>query len=264
MCLISFAYQAGGETPFLLAANRDEFHERPTLPAGYWPDAPHVLGGRDLRGGGSWFALTTNGRIAMLTNFREGRKENPDAPSRGELVSRFVLEDMSPAQYLEQLIENGPAYNGFNLVFGYYHQLWYFSNRGGTPGRLEGGTYGLSNHLLNTPWPKVNIARNVVQASPKQKRVDMKALGEAFYDTREAPDHLLPDTGVGIEWERILSPVFISGDTYGSRATTLLRISKTGKVEFKEITFAPKGKWISEVYHTFELPVEETQLVKET
>ena len=194
----------------------------------------------------------------MITNFREGLKEKSEAPSRGELVSRFVLNDMTPAQYLLELEEKGAAYNGFNLVFGYPYQLWYFSNRGNTNGILRPGLFGLSNHLMNTPWPKVEKARNVLQGSESGSIRDLDALGEAFFDTREAPDHMLPDTGVGLEWERFLSPMFISGEAYGSRATTLLRITNLGNVDFKEITFAPKGKRVSEVHHSLQLGSIET------
>ncbi|WP_298266473.1 NRDE family protein [Geobacter sp.] len=238
MCLILFALEAHPRYRLVLAANRDEFYDRPTAPASFWDDAPQVLAGRDLTGGGTWCGITTGGRIAAVTNYRDPRTYREGAPSRGRLVADFLRGEMTPAALLERLHREGNSYNGFNLIFGDGSELLYFSNRGALPARVPAGIHGLSNHLLDTPWPKV--ARGKEALAKLLAARDEPAPDDLFAilaDRTPAPDHLLPDTGVGPERERLLSPLFIATPTYGSRSSTVILIGRDNTCTFVERSF---------------------------
>ena len=155
MCLAVLALHAVPGIPVLIAANRDEFHARPTLAAAQWPDAAGIYAGRDALAGGTWMGASSHGRYALVTNFREPGLNRADAPSRGALVERYLRGDEPPAEYMARVHDEGQAYNGFNLIVGDMEQAWYVSNRDGAPRRLVAGVYALSNHLLDTPWPKL-------------------------------------------------------------------------------------------------------------
>jgi uncharacterized protein with NRDE domain len=166
MCLILIAWQAHPDYPLVVAANRDEFFARPTAAAAFWPDAPQVLAGRDLEAGGTWLGVSRQRRFAALTNYREGGRQRVDARSRGALVADFLTSRASPVAYLTQLETAAAEYNGFNLVVGDGESLAYYSNRGdGQPRWLKPGIYGLSNHLLDTPWPKLASAKAAFAAA---------------------------------------------------------------------------------------------------
>lgn len=238
MCLILLACDVHPDFRLILAANRDEFYARPTSPAAFWDDAPQLLAGRDLKSGGTWLGITRAGRLAALTNYRDLRSYRPDAPSRGGLVSGFLRGTMSAAAYLAFLEREGSAYNDFNLIFGDLRRLSYFSNRGGRHAVLTPGVHGLSNEFLDSPWPKVNHGRDalaglVAAGSP----VGPEELFTILADRTMAPDHLLPDTGVGIERERLLSPLFIESPTYGTRSSTVILVDRMNRVTFCEQTF---------------------------
>ncbi|HEV2148447.1 MAG TPA: NRDE family protein [Longimicrobiaceae bacterium] len=224
MCLILLALDARPDYPLVVAANRDEFYTRPTAPAGWWDDAPGVLAGRDLRGGGTWMGVSRGGRFAAVTNYRDTLPVSPDAPSRGHLVGGFLRGGEAPEAYLRALEGRAGEYAGFNLLVGEGGRLWYFGNRGGEPPReLVPGVYGVSNALLDTPWPKVERGKAGLRAilgggGP----VDPEALFRLLWDAEPAADPLLPDTGVGIELERVLSSPFIRSPEYGTRASTVL------------------------------------------
>ena len=238
MCLILLAIDTHPDYHLILAANRDEFLDRPTAPASFWDDAPEVLAGRDLKGGGTWLGITTTGRLAALTNYRDLRSLRPDAPSRGGLVSDFLRGSMSAAAYLDYLEEKGSAYNDFNLVFGDMQSLNWFSNRGNRHALLSPGIHGLSNEFLDSPWPKVNLGREALERiAAAGGRVRPEELFTILADRTMAPDHLLPDTGVGIERERMLSPLFIASPGYGTRSSTVLLVDREGRVTFSERTF---------------------------
>lgn len=241
MCLILFAANSHPDYRLALAANRDEFYSRPAAPAAFWDDAPQLLAGRDLQAGGAWLGITTSGRFAAITNYREPGLFRQEAPSRGELVSGFLLGDMSPADYLSRLKTEGSLYNGFSLIFGDSDQLLYFSNRGNLPPAIPSGIHGLSNHLLDTPWPKVSRGRealNEILKSPAPP--DPEALLTLLADRAVPADNLLPDTGVGIEWERLLSTLFIKTADYGTRSSTILLIDRENRVTFLERNFNGK------------------------
>lgn len=238
MCLILFAYRSHPQYRLLVAANRDEFYARPTAPMAFWEEAPDVLAGRDLAAGGTWLGVTRQGRFAAITNYRDPRNVRPDAPSRGALVSRY-LQSQEPAwDYLNRLIPKAGDYNGFNLLLGDNGGLYYYSNQAGAPRRLSPGLYGLSNHLLDTPWPKVERGRqrlgNLLEQHPDPSPA---ALLELLTDRTPAPEEALPRTGVSLDWERILSPMFIASPDYGTRSSTVVRLATGGAVHVAEKTW---------------------------
>ena len=238
MCLILFAHDCHPAYRLVLAANRDEFYDRPTAPAAFWEDVPHLLAGRDLKVGGTWCGITTTGRVAAVTNYRDPAAHRPHAPSRGLLVSDFLRGSMTAENYLSELAENSPDYNGFNIICGTPERLWYYSNRGGAPAPVPAGVHGLSNRLLDTPWPKVVNGREALTDLLRHSNeIDADALFALLADRTTAPDHLLPDTGVGLERERLLSSLHISGTDYGTRSAIVLLVGRDGQVEFAEQTF---------------------------
>lgn len=242
MCLIILGWNAHATYRLVVAANRDEFYERPAEPIHPWTDAPELLAGRDLRGGGTWMGVTRSGRFAALTNYRDPKSVRPDAPSRGELVSGFLTSSAPPRDWLAVLAARADAYNGFNLLAGNDAELWYFGNRTGRGAeRLSAGIYGLSNRFLDTPWPKVERARAGFAAALSESRVDPEALFRVLADRRRPPDEKLPDTGVGLEYERMLSPPFIVSPDYGTRSSSVATIRRDGTGEFRERTFVPEN-----------------------
>ncbi len=233
-----FALRSHPRYSLVLAANRDEYYERPTAEATFWEEVPWLLAGRDLRAGGTWLGITTGGRIAAITNYRDPASVRDGVPSRGELVSRFLLAGKSPLEYLEDLAQMGHNYNGFNLVFGEKHNLFWYSNRGDGGGYLGPGIYGLSNHLLDSPWPKVTRGKaNMARLLSGGHNPVPEDLFSLLLDRHIPDDGCLPDTGVGLEWERILSPLFIASPHYGTRSSTILLIDQEDQVTFVERTF---------------------------
>ena len=238
MCLILFAYRCHPVYRLVLAANRDEFYARPTTPADFWEEAPEILAGRDLEAGGTWLGITSSGRFAALTNYRSPQRHQPKAPSRGNLVKDFLTGQTPPEQYLTHIHPRGRDYNGFNLLAGDTMALFYYANQEGIVREPKPGIYGLSNHLLNTPWPKVDQGRSQLSALMKnQTSIHTESLFAILADRSIPADRNLPDTGVGLEWERILSPLFITSSDYGTRSSSILLWERTGKVTFLERTF---------------------------
>ena len=225
-----------------MAANRDEFYQRATAPAGFWSDAPSVLAGRDLVAGGTWLGLDRRGRFAAVTNFRQGERE-PAAPrSRGHLVREFLTSAMPPEEYLRRAESDAALYNGFNLLVGERGRLGYFSNREGRPRVLSPGVYGLSNHLLDTAWPKVSSGKSALQALVREREPELiEALLGLLSDATRPSDDVLPRTGVGEAWERLLSSAFIASEHYGTRSSTVVLVGRTGNAIFVEQGFAPGG-----------------------
>jgi uncharacterized protein with NRDE domain len=224
--------------PFIVAANRDEFYARPTAGAAFWDDAPHVLAGRDLREGGTWLGLSKGGRFAAVTNYRGPDTDIAEPVSRGRLVGDYLLGDLDTADYLAQVAGAAQRYRGFNLVAGTGVDLHYYANRDSAhPRPVEGGVHGLSNHLLDTPWPKVERAKVQLRRLLEDDTIDTEAIMALLHDQTRAVEHELPDTGVGTERESQLSPIFIRTDTYGTRSSTLLLIDAEGEVSFTERTF---------------------------
>ncbi|RME38406.1 MAG: NRDE family protein, partial [Deltaproteobacteria bacterium] len=229
MCLILFAVNSHPRYPLVIAANRDEFHDRPSAPAGFWPDRQRVWGGRDLRSGGSWLAVSGAGRLAMVTNVREGVRETRGR-SRGELVRDFVLSEISVRHWLQQYRPRAGDYPGFNLVAGSFRQLYYWSNRQVLlPERLPDGIHGLSNGRLDAPWPKVQRGCGGLQALLQAAREPEAVTGEVFRllaDRTPVADDDLPATGVPLEWERLLAPIFVCSPRYGTRCSTVVLLER--------------------------------------
>jgi len=234
MCLILVSYQQHPFYPLIVAANRDEFYERKTSPSQFWDDYPEILAGRDLEGMGTWMGIHKSGKIGMVTNYRDLSQIKSNAPSRGKLVLDFLANGDLPSTYLMGLEKRAKEYNGFNLLVGYPEDLWYGSNYGKGFQKIEPGIHGLSNHLLNTPWPKVMRGKNKFKELLDAERVDPVSLLDMLYDEGMAPDDLLPETGVGIEWERKLSSIFIKSSGYGSRSSTVFMIDNQNTVKYIE------------------------------
>jgi len=232
------AWQVDPARPLVVAANRDEFYARRAAPAAFWSDAPQILAGRDLQAGGTWLGVTRGGRFAALTNVREpGLPAPPDAPSRGQLVADFLRGSGAPEDYLGGL--RPAAYAGFNLVIGDRASLWYLSNRAGPARRLGPGVYGVANAALDSPWPKVARGRERLAALVAGGEPGTRALLDLLADPTPAADVELPDTGVGLAMERMLSPLFIASAVYGTCCSTALAMNRDGAVEFCERTQNP-------------------------
>lgn len=238
MCLIVVAWRVHPDFPLVVAANRDEFFARPTSAAEFWKDKPQVLAGRDLEAGGTWMGVTRSGRFAALTNFRDPAQNRPGAPSRGALVANFLAGDESPASYLERIADHGRRCNGYNLLVGDGATLWWSSNMGGEPRRLEPGIYGVSNHLLDTPWPKVGAGKTALMQAIEDLPDD-QALFDLLRDDGIHPDEQLPRTGIPLDWERLLSSAFVKSPDYGTRGSTVLCVGHDGWTHFDEQTWLP-------------------------
>jgi uncharacterized protein with NRDE domain len=231
----------------ILAANRDEFYNRPTAPLDYWTDHPDVLAGRDLKGNGTWLGVTRSGCIAAITNYREPAAHMQNAPSRGILISDFLSGNASPERYLKAVSKMSRAYNGFNLIAGDPAGLYYYTNRATRIRQLQPGLYGISNHVLDTSWPKVKKGKMRLQGQLNGKeKIDFEKIFEILSDNSLPPDDELPDTGVGLHWERILSPLFISSADYGTRSSSIVLLDKSGRASIRERTFFNTGNKIKE------------------
>jgi uncharacterized protein with NRDE domain len=247
MCLILLSYKIHPDYRLILAANRDEFYNRPTAHLDYWADHPDVLAGRDLKGNGTWLGVTRSGRITAITNFREPGVRMQGAPSRGILTRNYLTADSSPQRYLKEISKTGHRYNGFNLIAGDASGLFYYSNRATPVHKLKPGLYGISNHLLDTSWPKLKKGKMRLQGQLNgNERIDLEKIFEILSDSSLPPDDELPDTGVGLHWERILSPLFIISPDYGTRSSSVVLIDKSGRVTIRERTFFNTGNEIKE------------------
>ncbi|HVJ49301.1 NRDE family protein [Desulfitobacterium sp.] len=232
MCLILLAYDCHPQYKFVIAANRDEFYKRPTLPANFWPDNPDILAGRDLEQGGTWMGITTAGRFAALTNYRDPFQEKPQAPSRGYLVRDYLNSDLSPESYLKDLRAGRVEYNGFNLLTGTTQTLYYYSNQEKAIRRVEKGFHGLSNSLLDVAWPKVRKGVKALEGCLQEQNIEVEQLFEIMTDQERPSDSELPHTGVSLELERKLSSLYIVSPDYGTRSTTILLVNHHNRVQF--------------------------------
>ena len=238
MCLIAIAYRVHPAYPLIIAANRDEFFDRPTAPLDFWPDHPDILAGRDLKNRGTWLGVNTKGKVAAVTNYREPDAKPDTGISRGQLVSDFLAGDTPAETYLETIKGQKDAYSGFNLIAGTTDRLLWYSNRGGVITMIEPGIHAVSNHLLDTPWPKAEKIRQgmtAVVGAPGE--IDPEDIFSLLADTTPPPDERLPNTGIGTDWERILSPIFITSSIYGTRCSSVIRVDTAGNILLCERTF---------------------------
>ncbi len=238
MCLLVLALEAHPRHRLVVAANRDELFAREAEPAHAWAGG-RIVAGRDRQAGGTWLGITRDGRFAALTNYRDPRDLRPKAPgepSRGELVERFLEGDEAPLAYARQVEAEGPRYRGFNLLVGDARGLAYVSNRGADARAVPPGLHGLSNHLLDTPWPKVRKGLAALEEELRADDVSLDRLAARLKDEAPAADAELPDTGVGLDLERRLSPMFIRTSAYGTRCTTVLVVERDGATRLLERT----------------------------
>ncbi|MFZ7943319.1 NRDE family protein [Neobacillus sp. 19] len=241
MCLILFAYQAHPIYKLIVAANRDEFHQRPTAPAQFWMDQPEILAGRDLERMGTWMGVTKTGRFAALTNYRDPLEEREGKRSRGELVADALAYQGKIADYMKTLEINKHQYPGYNLLSGDANELYYYSNVGGELQKLKPGIYGVSNHLLDTEWPKVKKGKtDLANIIGGNREGLVEQLFSLLKNADPAPDESLPSTGVSLEWERMLSPLFIKSEQYGTRSSTVLLMSDE-EIQYVERVFSMDG-----------------------
>lgn len=242
MCLILFAHKTHPDYPLIVAANRDEAYARATAPAGFWQDFPMIYGGRDLELLGTWLGVTRHGKFAAVTNFRDGRSVKDALRSRGELVANYLRGNLPARNYVSDVSGDAQAYNGFNLIAGDLDELHYITNRSHRNEVIAPGIHGLSNDLLDVPWPKVERGKAVVAGllrQPPQEMID--GLFALLADRATAADETLPDTGVGLLRERVLSPAFIVSPTYGTRSSTVVLVDNHGQVIFIERSFDEYG-----------------------
>lgn len=251
MCLILFAYQCHSDYRLVLAANRDEYYARPTQPAHWWAEFPGVLAGRDLQQGGSWLGLDRRGRLAAVTNVRNPADLLPQSRSRGLLVRDWLGGSESARLAAERLVQ-ASDYAGFNLLLMDRQEFWATSNRSPAV-LLSPGLHGLSNARIDTPWPKVVRGKRQLEALLNAGTLTADALFALLGDEERAGDGELPQTGVGLEWERRLSSIFIRSATYGTRAATVVLQRHDGRTLFAERSFGPDGKVESEMRVEFAL-----------
>ncbi len=253
MCLILLAWRQHEEHPLVLAANRDEFHHRPTAVAGPWPDRTEIVGGRDLLQGGSWLAMAPQGRFAVVTNFRETPPNSCPPRSRGRLVRDYLIGDLCPADYLTRVASQGELYRGFSLLVGDHSAVGYLSNRVEGYRLLSPGVYGISNALLNCPWYKVDEGRRRLRGLLTRAALDRQAIFRMLADPDPPPrtaGRSGNDHGNGTAGPE--SPFFIRGEVYGTRCSTLLWSDPSGGMTLVERSFAPNGLLVGEVCHQLE------------
>lgn len=257
MCLLIVAHQSDPRYPLVIAANRDEFHARATATAGFWPEQPDLMAGRDLEQGGTWMGITRQGRFAAVTNYRDPSRTAPAPRSRGELPLNYLSGTLDPASYLHQVARGAAQYAGFNLLVGSPDSLWYLSNsrrpNDSHPRRLEPGIYGLSNARLDTPWPKVVQGRERLRELLRQPTLDHDALAGTVSDRRHADSETLASIDMHSEMEQLLSAQFIITERYGTRSTTTLWIDRHGGVNWRELSFDPSGELTTVQEATFDL-----------
>ncbi len=251
MCLIFLSFNQHPDYPLIIAANRDEFYDRPATPIGLWPDYKNVLAGKDLTGGGTWLGVTKSGYFAMLTNYRDMSSIKANAPTRGKLVLDYLAGEFDAATYLKALDASANLYNGYNIILGTLDDPWYYSNQNHELFRLGTGLYGLSNALLDTKWPKVASGKERFKQIIAETALDFEAIFSLMFDKTLAPDDQLPETGIGFEKEKLLSSRFIEMPGYGTRNTTVLVKDKHNNVQVVERTYTSADASTSEVKFDF-------------
>lgn len=242
MCLLVIAWKNHPRYRLIFAGNRDEFHDRPAAPLNWWQDDARILAPRDLKANGTWLGVARSGRFGMVTNFRDLQAPAEYSPSRGSLVPRFLTGATSPKEFLDDLRGAAPRFSGFNLLVGGPRALYYYSNRGTpTPQSLPPGVYGVSNHLLDTPWPKLTRTRERFGELLKQPDITADALFSMLSDRTRTPDAQLPHTGLPLEWERAVSAPFIVNERYGTRCSNVLLVERNGRTVLHERRFDQEG-----------------------
>ena len=246
MCLILFSLNKHRDYKLVLAANRDEFFERPTLKSEYWKENPNILGGQDVISGGTWLGLTKTGRFIAITNYRDFTLERKNPRSRGEISKKFLLENIDVISFLTEISSKKHLYNGFNLILSddQFNTIYHYSNVTDQYQQIEEGFHGLSNHLLDTPWPKITYGINKLKNFVENNSNDPTRIYKILRNEIEADDNNLPDTGISYDLEKKLSPVFISMKGYGTRSSTVMFVDYENRVSFYEVTYNEKKEII--------------------
>jgi len=254
MCILFIAVDQHKDYPLIIAANRDEFHQRQTEFGHWWDTTPPILAGKDLVAGGTWMGITHNGKLSALTNIRDPEKNRDQAISRGELVVNYLTGNENEQDYLAALQRTRQHYNGYNLLFGNWNNLYVYNNHLNQSQYLKAGVYGLSNASLNSPWPKTTKGMTALSAyCQSQHAINDEALFSILRDDVKAADNELPQTGVPYHWEKLLSSAFIVTPEYGTRTSTVLMIDNNHRVTWKERYFAADGTKIHEDDFSFTL-----------
>ena len=261
MCLLIFAHQISDHYPLLVAANRDEFHRRPTTASRFWPNQPSLLAGRDDQLGGTWMGVSRDGKFAAVTNFRDPDGVRDAPKSRGELPLQYLLGSCDPEPYLQDVSLRAQQYAGFNLLVGDSHTLWYFSNaplgddeRPRPPAKLQPGIYGLSNAHLDTPWPKVVTGKKgLTTLLCNEDSITHRALVELVSSADLADPGALQSLGMGSVMELKLSAQFIQSEAYGTRSSTTLWRDRSGQVSWRELSFDNQGQITDTRHEDFRL-----------
>ena len=243
MCVAVFAWKVNPDYPLVFAGNRDERHTRAALPAGFWEDDPRVLAGRDLTAGGTWLGMSTGGRFALVTNYREGPVPKTGPRSRGELTADFLRGATLPQDYLATVQRHAHDYAPFSLIVGDADSLWFFSNRDTrAPFAIAPGIHGLSNHLFDTPWPKVMLSKSRLETLLQRGTPTAEEMLALLADRTPASANALPDTGIGAERERQISPVFVVNPEYGTRCSNAILRARNDDLHFAERRFDAAGR----------------------
>jgi uncharacterized protein with NRDE domain len=237
MCVVMFSYKNTPGYRLVLAANRDEFLDRPTAPLNWWSSDNAILAGRDLQDGGTWLGISRSGHFGVLTNYREFPAMSGALSSRGEIVTDYLAADVSPQSFIRSLQAKSLAYRGFNLLLGDISSLWYYSNRYKEFLEVTSGIHGLSNHLLDSNWPKVERGKMLFAEVVRDNSFTISSLFEILRDSVQPEESELPDTGIGPEWEKKLGPIFITSTTYGTRSSAVITIADDGEIRFCERSY---------------------------
>lgn len=248
MCLIAFAYQVHPDYPLILAANRDEFYERPTTAAHFWneEEAPHLLAGKDLEAGGTWMGVHTSHKWAALTNYRDPYLKRDNPPSRGTIIPEYLQSSLNAAEYVQALNQHSDHFMGFNVLVGDSNELFHYSNASKFITPIQAGIHGVSNATLNTSWPKLDWAKSQLEKNIRANQLEPNDFFAWLTNNEQAEDALLPETGIPYKWEKAVSSVFIKTESYGTRCSTILLIDKEGSIQFTERRYVPQSSQIKE------------------
>lgn len=252
MCILFIAVNQHPKFSLIIAANRDEFYQRPTLHSQFWPEYPQLLGGKDQLAGGTWMGVTKQGYISALTNIRAPHLNQENAQSRGQLVLDYLTKPALRDSYVQKLHHARTEFNGYNLLYGKWHDLAVYNNHEDSLQFLDSGFYGLSNANLNSPWPKINHGVQALKEYCENTDVlEPEALLDLMRNEEKAKDHLLPQTGVPENWEKQLSSIFINTEGYGTRTSTIFWIDHQQNAFWYERTFDQKAQIIGDQKYQF-------------
>lgn len=255
MCLILFALNQHSIYKLIIASNRDEFFSRPTLEADFWKENKSILGGRDIQSGGTWLGLNKTGRFIAITNYRDRKSDRSNARSRGELSESFLSQNSSVSAFLADISKKKDQYNGFNILLSddRFDSLYHYSNIPDRTNKISDGIHGLSNHLLDTSWPKVQRGKNYLSEILRSETIDGYEIIDLLRNGNEAPDEMLPETGISYDLEKKLSPVFISMKGYGTRCSTVILVNYDNELSFLEVSYNEQKQVIGEKKYNLQL-----------